>query len=265
MLREEENKSSDSTNGKIVIVWFRFCYMPADHFHMPLLGKREINGKYLVFTLDAGGSGYSFRAGKYATVSLPAVEEKQQSRIFSIASSPNDPDTLRFGTIMREGSDFKEVLRNTSEGTLIDVSPPSGGFFLISDRSRPVVFITSEIGVTPVISIVKWAFEQGIEQRIKLLYMNGSPEDELFMEEFGKIAGSMKSMCIMNRILPLKSGNSGLDSISRCIGECISDSEAEEAMFYISGKPSFVLEARKAVREMGVGTASTKVESFSGY
>lgn len=241
--------------------------MQSGHLRAPLL-KKELKGeKYLVFHVDISGEEYGFRAGKYATVSISSSGDGNfnLSRIFSISSPPDEAGTLRFATIAREESDFKRKLLELEPGDILDISPPLGGFFLISDRKRPVVFITSGIGITPVASIIGNEAAEGSGRNIWLIYANHSRDDELFADEIRRYSETLNGF----NMTSLASGeymNNLKETFSlRNLEPLISGCDLKSTMFYVSGKPGFVNEVRKTLMNDGIGSASIKTERFSGY
>ncbi len=241
--------------------------MQPGHLKVPLLKKELAGSKYLIFYADTSGSRYPFRAGKYATVSISsgAGKEMDLKRIFSISSPPWESSFLRFATIIREGSAFKEKLLEMEAGETLDISPPLGGFFLISDRKRPVVFITSEIGITPVASILAQEAEEGSDREMCLLYANASSEDELFSEEIECLRESLANLNIA-RLASLEYVENPRETYSlEKLKSAFPGCDINAAMFYVSGKPKFVNEARRVLLNGGIGSASIKTERFSGY
>lgn len=230
---------------------------------MQILETERVH-RYIVVNLDTGDSGFEFRAGKYATFTLRSGD-RSMSRIFSISSSPLDTGHVRFATIMREGSEFKETLARLVKGDTVEVSSPMGGFLPVSNRKRPLFFITSGIGITPVISILKWASVEDEEREIRLVYINEVPEDRLFYDEIENVRERMSdfsptSIIVKNfqdRLIDILSTSS--------LEEYASGMDITRTMFYVSGKPAFVLAARKSLRNSGIQVASIKIENFSGY
>ncbi len=239
--------------------------MTDDHVQVPLK-EIERKGDYMIFTLDTSGTGYSFRAGKSATISIPSRNggDFDLKRIFSIASPPARENYMRFATIYREESDFKRRLSAMKPGDIVDVAPPTGGFFLVSDREKPLVFITSGIGITPVISVMHDAADQGRTQKITLIYVNSSESRELFLDELRQLEASVSGFSISRYMVGDTTGDLGKAISGRELRK-YAGSKLSDALYYVSGEPRFVYEARKILVGLGIGTASLKTEKFAGY
>lgn len=71
-------------------------------------------------------------------------------------------------TRIRETSAFKKSLLKIPVGSQVEIGPVQGGFILLEDPSRPLVFITDEIGITPFMSMLRFVGvkEENIKQEI---------------------------------------------------------------------------------------------------
>lgn len=238
--------------------------MSQGHVTLPLKSI-EKRGDYIVFAADRRGSGYDFRAGKYATVSLSPGEGRSSgvAHIFSISSSPANDGELRFATEFNPDSPFKRRLSEMSTGDPVDISPPMGGFFMVSDRARPLVFITSGIGITPVASILKDYAESGSENRVHLAYLNTRGSGELFSGEMEELAEGHSKLSFQRIVDPEFRENLDQGRLLDAIRP--KGMESEKSLFYISGKPWFVSWARASLMSSGIAGSSIKMERFSGY
>lgn len=240
--------------------------MSEDHLRVPLKCL-EREGGYLIFRLDISGKDYVFRAGKTATVSISSANDGNfdLTRIFSIASRSDSRDELRFATIFREDSLFKKKLAGMKAGDILDISQPSGGFYLISDKEKPLIFITSGVGATPVISLLNEAAIEGRKQPICFIYLNRNVSDQLFSEEFKALEQGENSVKIVNVVSEYVLDNLPEVLSKDSLGRLSEGVDLSRAMIYVSGTPRFVYDARKILVQQGIGTASIKTEKFSGY
>ena len=68
-------------------------------------------------------------------------------------------------------------------GAKLKVSSPMGSFTLHRDSSRSAVFLVGGIGITPVLSILTHATEEGLPHRVVLFYSNHDPQTSAFLNE----------------------------------------------------------------------------------
>jgi ferredoxin-NADP reductase len=109
--------------------------------------------------------------------------ESDNSRTFSLASSPHDNRPVMIAMRMRKTA-FKTALKSTALGTKFIVSRPRGSFTLHRDTTRPAVFLAGGIGITPIRSIFQWVTQEHLPHRLYLFYSNRDADDAAFLEEF---------------------------------------------------------------------------------
>lgn len=109
-----------------------------------------------------------FRAGQYATVSIPGVG----SLDLSIASCPCDDRHLEFHVRHLEGepvSDF--VFRELRPGMSLQIRAPAGDFVLDEAAQRPMILIAFDTGFAAIKSILEQATAQERERQIHLYWI----------------------------------------------------------------------------------------------
>lgn len=91
---------------------------------------------------------FHFKAGH--TVQLSYQEE---SRYYSLASAPDDPNLLLCVNLIEKGY-FSSLLASSHIGLKFELSGPHG-YFTFSPSPRPPVFIATDTGIAPFVSMVK--------------------------------------------------------------------------------------------------------------
>jgi ferredoxin-NADP reductase len=113
-------------------------------YHMTLMDRQRIARDTMAFWFDTNGSRYEFRAGQHADFIFGS--ESDNSRTFSIASSPVDKEPIMIAMRMRKTA-FKSALKAAALGTRFIVSRPRGAFTLHRDITRPAVFLGAASGL----------------------------------------------------------------------------------------------------------------------
>lgn len=130
-----------------------------------------------------------FNAGEFAEFYLPHPnpDSRGDKRWFTLCSSPRE---LLVGITVKfagdNGSSFKAALRSLRPGDEIFIGEPFGDFVLPKDPHIPLIFAAVGIGVTPMISIVRWLIHEEEPRDITLFHVVASPEDFLEPALFGK-------------------------------------------------------------------------------
>src|ERR1700726_2740061 len=154
-------------------------------YHMTLMDRQRIARDTMAFWFDTNGSRYEFRAGQHADFVFGS--ESDNSRTFSLASSPLDKEPLMIAMRMRKTA-FKSALKAAALGTKFVVSRPRGSFTLHTDITRPAVFLAGGIGISPIRSVLRSAIQERLPHKLYLFYSNREADDAAFFEELQGMA-----------------------------------------------------------------------------
>ena len=128
-------------------------------YEIPLVRRQEVADRTMAFCFEKP-DGFKFTAGQFMRFSLidpPETDAEGNARTFSIASAPHE-DELMIATRLRNTA-FKRVLKAMASGTRVVAKGPYGSLTLHEDASRPAVFLTGGIGITPFRSILMEAVQ----------------------------------------------------------------------------------------------------------
>lgn len=241
-------------------------------FEVALKGKKQIAEGTLAFIFEKP-EGFHFKAGQHIRMTLinpPETDSEGNSRFFSIASSPQDPD-LVIVLRMRDTA-FKRVLRRMQPGekVLIQImlDAPHGAFALHDDSSKPAVFLIGGIGIVPAFSMIKDATERKLPPKIYLFYSNRRPEDAPFLDDLQNLAKQNPNFeLIATMTQPEKSaqlwpGETGRINHS-LLTKYVDDLQAP--IYYIAGLPEMASAMQKLLAEAGVNEENIRAEEFSGF
>jgi ferredoxin-NADP reductase len=214
-------------------------------------------------------AGWAFKPGQYIDMTLldpPESDSEGNIRSFSIASAPQE-DTLMVATRMRDTA-FKRVLKTMPLGTQVKVEGPLGSFTLHSNASRPAVFLSGGIGITPFRSILVNAARTGLENRIVLFYSNRRPEDSAFLQELQEIGDENKDYQIIGVMTEMEKStrpwNGEIGLIDKAmLGRFVPDIAAP--IYYTAGPPAMVAAMKKTLANAGVNEDDVRSEDFAGY
>ena len=143
---------------------------------------------------------FNYTAGQFAFFDIGGVynDPKGPIRHFTISSSPTE-NFIMFSTRIRDSS-YKKRLSTLEEGTKVKVRGPEGQFVLHEDYSKPAVFLSGGIGVTPFRSMLKYATDKQLPIKIVVFDSNRNQSNILFKEEFDDWADRNKNLKIIHTI-----------------------------------------------------------------
>jgi ferredoxin-NADP reductase/nitrite reductase/ring-hydroxylating ferredoxin subunit len=229
------------------------------------------------FSRDDGQNYLNYRAGQYSIVDLGTKEDpKGPIRSFTIASSPTERENILITTRIRDSA-FKQKLSKLDPGTSVKITAPAGGFTLPEDYSRPVVFLSGGIGVTPFRSMIKYATDKQLPLKITMFDSNRNQANILYREEFDSWAKLNKNLRIVYTITGEQEETLLPSSTSEWKGERgfidksmlarhLSQDEMKDSIFYICGPPAMLNAMQKLLsEELSVLHDRIRIEEFTGY
>ena len=207
------------------------------------------------FQINKGS--FDFIAGQYVEVMIPKLlypDIKGAIRNFSISSSPNNHDS--FTIVFRASeSGFKRTLLKLPIGSEVVIRGPLGVFKLLEDIQKNVVFLAGGIGVSPFMSMIRFAMEKHIDISMTLLYANSKLERATYVHELEVCAEQNK-----NFQLHTTYGRIDIPFLRENI-----TGEFTEKKWYIAGPPAFVHSAYYLLRELEIKEENIVIEEMSGY
>lgn len=200
-----------------------------------------------------------FNAGEFAEFYLPHAnpDNRGDKRWFTLCSSPDDPlvgITVKFPPT--RSSSFKAALQSMQQGDDIFISEPLGDFVLPKNPSIPLIFAAVGIGITPMISIVRWLDHKNQKRDITLFHAVAEPEDLLEFELFRRAT----SYFPLAKARPIEGQSSVLTA------EMIaSQARAKDLPFiYLAGPKHSVQSLAQGLHDLGFSRDQIAVDLFAG-
>jgi glycine betaine catabolism B len=219
-----------------------------------------------------------YTAGQFAFFDIGGVydDPKGPIRHFTISSSPTE-NFIMLSTRIRD-SPYKKRLSTLEEGSRVKVRGPEGQFVLHEDYSKPAVFLSGGIGVTPFRSMIKYATDKQLPLKIVMFDSNRNRENILFKKEFDDWANMNKNLKIIYTISEDEQQQQQSSSAANdwrgeygridkaMILKYLDTNVLNNSVYYICGPPS-MLKAMQALLqdELEIPEERIKVEEFVGY
>src|ERR671925_2275729 len=220
----------------------------------------------------------NYTAGQFAFFDIGGVynDPKGPIRHFTISSSPTE-NFIMFSTRIRE-SPYKKRLSTLEEGSRVKVRGPEGQFVLHEDYSKPAVFLSGGIGVTPFRSMIKYAADKQLPIKIVMFDSNRNQENTLFKKEFDEYVKINRNLKIVYTITEEEEQGSQDASIMQqwrgergridkaMLTKYLTDDEIRNSIFYTCGPPGMIKAMQHLIQnELNIPEDRIKVEEFTGY
>lgn len=207
-----------------------------------------------------------FKPGQYLkwTIRDDHKDERGDSRWFTIAASPTEPN-LRLTTKFNDkGSSFKKTLKFLSIGDEIEGFGPLGSFLLPEGADQPLVFVAGGIGITPFRAMLKYMADKNIGTQVHLLYAARSDQDIAFFEEFEQFKTThpnIKITYVLSAPSPTIPSETGQLTAQRILDLTKEDGNPN---YYLSG-PEPMVEALQQELIKLIPVERVKHDFFPGY
>src|SRR5207247_2015119 len=106
-------------------------------------------------------------------------------RHFTLSSSPTE-EFIMITTRIRD-TPYKKRLASLENGARVKVRGPQGKFVLHEDYSKPAIFLSGGIGVTPFRSMIKYATDKKLKAKIVMFDSNRNMQNILYKDEFDSL------------------------------------------------------------------------------
>lgn len=209
----------------------------------------------------------TFTAGQFGDFTLtdpPRTDRKGNTRTFSLASSPSN-DQIMITTRLRDSA-FKESLRTIRLGTAVEFMGPMGSFTLHKDASRPAVFLTGGIGITPVRSIVEHATQAALEHKLFVFYSNRTRATTAFLEDFQAWGRHNPNLKFIPTLTAEERRNGSFER--GIIDEAMLKRHLPDLkvpVYYVVGPPAMVTGMKELLASIGLDELQIRSEDFAGY
>ena len=207
-------------------------------------------------------STFAFLPGQYLDVHVPGTDE---TRSFSMATTPTDDTRLEFVIRCYPGGKFSELLAHgLTVGDEITVTGPYGLFTLREGRTSDIVFVGGGAGIAPVLSLLRSMDERGIDRRARFYYGARTEADVPFRTEIASYEQRLGRFTFTPALSHLPDdavweGETGFvhDVVDRIEGD-LAGCDA-----YVCGPPPMVEAAIAVLEKHGVDTDHIYFDKFT--
>ena len=219
-----------------------------------------------------GGALPTYQAGQYISVRV-FVEELglKQPRQYTLSTHPQ-PNYLRISVKREQGNNADQAagwvsntLHQLPEGAEIEVSAPTGNFFLINPNNKNV-FISGGIGLTPMIAMLNQLDSLGMPQPVQFFHACRNSEVHVMKKHIDQLKGQYTQFktCIAYEF-PHEGNVQGqdYDIAGRLDLNHVEPSLLpKDADYYLCGPMPFMAEQQKTLIKLGINAAQIHSEAF---
>jgi predicted ferric reductase len=202
--------------------------------------------------------------GQFAFFSFKREMQKFQEHPFTISSSPDDS---YLSITVKELGDFTKTIAQMNVNDPVLVEGPFGRLsYMFHPDELETVFIVGGIGITPIISMLKYMSAHDSNRKVLLIWGMNTMADQVGKEAFKEIAAKMRNLIIA----PVISKDDTYDGEKGFIDQAMIQKLVDKASinqsvvgYYICG-PSILMEhSIEDLLAMGVNQKRVHFEKFA--
>ena len=181
-------------------------------------------------------------------------------RAYSIASSPTQKKYMDI--TMNLVGEFTKKLWQTKAGNYLLFKGPYGKFYFDEAMSNDLVLIGGGLGITPLMSIIRYCNDKSLKNKIILVYSVRTPRDIIYTEEIKKIKEQNNNLNYTITITRPddktlwtgKTGRIDIDLLKNNIGN------VENSLYFLCGPIGFVKLSIQILESLGAKKEQIKTD-----
>ena len=235
---------------------------------VPLWGRRrfrvasveqETHNTWTLSLEPAVGECFPYLPGQFMFLKLIREGSRAEEHPFTISSSPTHEGAI--AATIKESGDFTRTIGKTKPGDMALVEAPFGRFSLEHHDARAFLFIAGGVGITPVMSMLRYLRDTNDRRPATLLYANLTEKDIIFREVLEGMPSHIEAVHILSEAGPDWEGPRGYvtsDVIRQHARGRLADADV-----YLCGPPRMMRAVVKTLRSLNVAPRRIHFERFA--
>lgn len=224
---------------------------------------QDANATFSLQLVPQRGDVFPYKPGQFSMIHLFGDDgvTMWQKKAYSMASEPMNREYLEFG--IKIHGDFTQKMATLKERDVVGVEGPYGIFTYDADTHKDVVMFAGGIGITPFISMIRFATEQQLGNKILLYYFNQTEEDISYKSVIDDLASKNPHLAVVYSVdNPLTSewrGEAGFVNEEKVVSRVRDFSNKH---FFMCGPMPFMKAVELILQANGVSQSFIKKEIF---
>lgn len=204
---------------------------------------------------------FGYAPGQFAFISFLSSTVSAEPHPFTLSSTPSRPGALQFA--IRACGDWTKNTSGLSTGDEAFIHGPFGRFgYLYTGGDRSLIMIAGGIGITPMLSMLRFMADRKDPREITLIWSNRSRNHVVFAREFEDLETQLTAF----RHVPIftrnaESGNRA-GRLNRAMLEKVLHGRDRAAAVYVCGPPRMMKQIMADLKDLGFPARSIFTEAF---
>lgn len=199
--------------------------------------------------------------GQFAFITPVSAIVPKEEHPFTISSTPSRPDALQF--VIRSLGDWTSKINRLKAGETVFIDGPYGLFsHMVSSTNEPIIMIAGGIGITPMLSMLRYMADVDDPRQILLIWSNKTKEHIVFPEEFKSLKYRLQHLHIIYVITRDSGGENEIGRLDQARLERLLKGWGRKSNVFICGPFEMMKEMNRAVKKIGFSSARVYKEEF---
>jgi predicted ferric reductase len=238
------------------------------NFYIPVFFRRiynvqsvtqETHNTFTLTYVPEKGKRFDYKPGQFLFLKLKRPGRKTEWHPFTISSSPTQGDFLQ-NTIKQSGN-YTDTINQTLTTDKAIIEGPYGRFSFLNIDAKSFLFIAGGVGITPMMSMIRYLRDTNDSRAVVLLYANRKIEDIIFKNELEQLHANFNVVHVMSNEAENYPGYKG--HISMEIIEKSAKNILNEADVFLCGPPVMMKKALLILKQLKVPSSWIHYERFS--
>jgi predicted ferric reductase len=261
------------THTPLVALWWTLLAMAGGIFvyrnvYVPIWGLRpfrvrevrqETHDTYSVRLEPTDGRPLPRHPGQFTFLRLVRLGRKSETHPFTIAASPLELGFVE-STIKKSGN-FTDTIDQTRPGDIGRIEGPFGRFSLVHHDIDRFLFIAGGVGITPIMSMLRYLRDTGDRRPAVLLYGNKTAADIIFAAELEQLPDHVRVVHVLSRPDTAWTGRTG--HITRAIIEESTGAYLQSSHVFLCGPVAMMNAVLRELKAAGVDRRRIHYERFT--
>jgi len=246
----------------LIWLWVRSGWLRM-HRHPHRVSRAEPIGRdcICVEVESADGAAMDYLPGQFAFVTFRSKHLPREPHPFTLTSSPSRPGSIQFA--IRTCGDWTRRLDRLAIGDRAYLQGPFGRFsHLFAGSERELILIAGGIGITPMLSMLRYMADHGDKRPITLIWSNRTPAHLVFSEELDGLATQLTGL----RHIPIFTDNAETGEpsgrLNRTLLSALLSENSRTAAVFLCGPPPMMKALITDLKRLGFPARAIFTETF---
>lgn len=202
---------------------------------------------------------FPYQPGQFVFLKLLREGYHSEEHPFTISSSPTQKGIIT--ATIKESGDYTRTIGQTKPGDAAFIEAPFGRFSLVHHKAKSLLFIAGGVGLTPIISMLRYLRDTKDERQAIFIYGNRTEDDIIFRTELETLPQNIKLVHVLSE------PDSQWQEPQGYVNEQIIREYASDilgyAHVYVCGPPPMMEKVISCLKTIGIKTNKIHYERFA--